>query len=71
MTEFRYCFKIANGIRNYGELSNMIDYGWGMARSDRAFIFVDNHDNQRGHGGAGNYMKYLQFITIFIKRIQF
>jgi len=24
-----------------------------MARSDRAFIFVDNHDNQRGHGGGG------------------
>ena len=53
MTEFRYCSKIAWGIQNYDQLSNLIDYGWGMSRSDRAFIFVDNHDNQRGHGGGG------------------
>lgn len=53
VTEFRYCSKIAWGIKDYGQLSNLIDYGWGMARSDRAFIFTDNHDNQRGHGGGG------------------
>lgn len=53
MTEFRYCSKIAGGINDYEQLSNLIDYEGGMARSDRAFIFTDNHDNQRGHGGAG------------------
>ena len=54
VTEFRYCMKLAWGITDYGQLGGLIDYGWGMARDDRAFVFVDNHDNQRGHGGAGN-----------------
>jgi len=53
VTEFRYCSQIAAGIQSYSKLSSIPDYGWGMAQSDRAFIFVDNHDNQRGHGGAG------------------
>ena len=69
MTEFRYCQKVAQGINNgYGELGGIPDYGWGMARADRAFVFVDNHDNQRGHGGAGilknkilNYFVYRPF----------
>jgi alpha-amylase len=59
VTEFRYCSKIAWGIKDYGQLSNLIDYGWGMARSDRAFIFTDNHDNQRGHGGGGKWSRIL------------
>lgn len=46
--------KLAWGIKDFGQLGGLVDYGWGMARSDRAFVFVDNHDNQRGHGGAGN-----------------
>lgn len=53
VTEFRYCSKIALGIKEYGKLDNLIDYELGMARSDRAFIFTDNHDNQRGHGAGG------------------
>lgn len=53
VTEFRYCMKLAWGIADYGQLGGLVDYGWGMAQSDRAFVFVDNHDNQRGHGGAG------------------
>lgn len=32
--------------RNWGE-------GWGFMPSDRALVFVDNHDNQRGHGAGG------------------
>jgi alpha-amylase len=53
VTEFRYCAKIAAGVKNFGELSNLVDFSWNMSPSDRAFVFVDNHDNQRGHGGAG------------------
>jgi len=58
VTEFRYCSQIAAGIQSYSKLSSIPDYGWGMAQSDRAFIFVDNHDNQRGHGGAGSVVTY-------------
>lgn len=25
-----------------------------MSDYEHAFVFVDNHDNQRGHGGGGN-----------------
>ena len=55
VTEFRFCRKIARGIRNYQEMNNLVDFKWGMAQPNRAFIFVDNHDNQRGHGGAGSF----------------
>jgi alpha-amylase len=50
--------KLAWGINDYGQLGGLIDYGWGMARDDRAFVFVDNHDNQRGHGGAGDVITH-------------
>jgi alpha-amylase len=32
--------------------------GWGLAPSEQAVIFIDNHDKQRGHGGGGNYLTY-------------
>ncbi|XP_075835286.1 alpha-amylase 1-like [Microtus pennsylvanicus] len=34
-------------LRNWGE-------GWGLIPSDRALVFVDNHDNLRGHGVGGS-----------------
>ncbi|ESO93717.1 hypothetical protein LOTGIDRAFT_228508 [Lottia gigantea] len=58
VTEFRYCQKIAWGINNFGQLNGVVDYGWGMSKSDRALVFVDNHDNQRGHGGGGNLLTH-------------
>ncbi|XP_062602028.1 alpha-amylase-like, partial [Saccostrea cucullata] len=47
VTEFRYCPKIAEGIRNFGMLHTVYDPGWGMTDSSHAFVFVDNYDNQR------------------------
>lgn len=32
--------------RNWGE-------GWGFMANGNALVFVDNHDNQRGHGAGG------------------
>ncbi|XP_078323364.1 alpha-amylase-like [Crassostrea virginica] len=58
VTEFRYCQKIAEGIRNFGMLHGVYDPGWGMTDSGHAFVFVDNHDNQRGHGGGGNLITH-------------
>uniref|UniRef100_A0A8C6W1L6 alpha-amylase n=1 Tax=Nannospalax galili TaxID=1026970 RepID=A0A8C6W1L6_NANGA len=57
VTEFKYGTKLGtvmckwNGekmayLKNWGE-------GWGFMPSDRALVFVDNHDNQRGHGAGG------------------
>lgn len=60
VTEFRYCQKIAWGIRNFGQLNGVYDPGWGMTDPAHAFVFVDNHDNQRGHGGGGNLVTHKQ-----------
>jgi hypothetical protein len=39
--------------QDWGTFLNLYVPDWGMGLPDRAFVFVDNHDNQRGHGGAG------------------
>ncbi len=31
---------------------------WGLMPSEKAIIFIDNHDKQRGHGGGGTYLTY-------------
>ncbi|KAK8732749.1 hypothetical protein OTU49_006906 [Cherax quadricarinatus] len=58
VTEFRYCQKIAWGVQNFEQLAGVYDPGWGMADSDKALVFVDNHDNQRSNGGPGDTLSY-------------
>lgn len=31
---------------------------WGLMPREKAIVFIDNHDKQRGHGGGGNYLTY-------------
>ncbi|KAH0618361.1 hypothetical protein JD844_017485 [Phrynosoma platyrhinos] len=57
VTEFKYGAKLGTVIRRWnGEkmayLKNWGE-GWGFMPSDKALVFVDNHDNQRGHGAGG------------------
>ncbi|XP_068096132.1 pancreatic alpha-amylase-like [Hyperolius riggenbachi] len=63
ITEFKYGAKLGKVIRkwegSYGSREKMAylkNWGesWGLMPSDRALVFVDNHDNQRGHGGGGS-----------------
>lgn len=61
VTEFRYCNRIALGIQNYTNLNDLVDFSLNMSRSDRAFIFVDNHDNQRGQWSTGNIIRTIIF----------
>jgi alpha-amylase len=35
-----------------------LDESWGLTPSDKAVVFIDNHDKQRGHGGGGTYVTY-------------
>nr|APU94147.1 alpha-amylase [Sinonovacula constricta] len=58
VTEFRYSIKIGQAVQNFDQLGNVVDFGWGMTDSGHAFVFVDNHDNQRGHGGGGSIMTF-------------
>ena len=59
VTEFKYSTKIA-GVFKHGYLSwlGMFGEAWGMMDSRFAVTFTDNHDNQRGHGGAGDPLTY-------------
>jgi len=42
------------------QLAHLQSFGssWGMLASDKALVFVDNHDNQRGHGGGGGVITH-------------
>lgn len=68
VTEFKYGAKLGNVIRKWnGEkmcyLRNWGE-GWAFMPSDRALVFVDNHDNQRGHGAGGG-----SILTFFDSRL--
>lgn len=45
---------------NGRSLANLVTLGEreGLAPSDKAVVFIDNHDKQRGHGGGGNYLTH-------------
>ncbi|KAJ8357146.1 hypothetical protein SKAU_G00199400 [Synaphobranchus kaupii] len=68
VTEFKYSGKLGTVIRKWhGEkmayLRNWGE-GWAFMPSDKALVFVDNHDNQRGHGAGGG-----SIITFWDPRI--
>ena len=57
VTEFRYSRDMGKAFRRQFALKVLRGLGstaWNWLPSDRALVFVDNHDNQRGHG-AGSY----------------
>jgi len=58
VTEFRYGIKVAECVRSgdWNCLGGIPDFGWGMVDGLHALVFLDNHDNQRGHGGAGGVL---------------
>ncbi|RAK50811.1 hypothetical protein DJ017_19895, partial [Phenylobacterium soli] len=55
ITEFRHSDSIGKVFRGKNQLQYLTNWGtaWGFAASDRSLVFVDNHDNQRGHGAGG------------------
>lgn len=55
VTEFKFSLEIGRLFRNKNALKWLINWGteWDMLPSDDAIVFVDNHDNQRGHGAGG------------------
>ncbi|MGE6161402.1 alpha amylase C-terminal domain-containing protein [Aeromonas salmonicida] len=53
VTEFKYGTDLAANFN--GKIKNLKTLGesWGLLPSDKSFIFVVNHDRERGHGGGG------------------
>lgn len=56
VTEFQFSARIGSVFRGQDKLSYLENWGeqWGFIESGSAFVFVDNHDNQRGHGAGGS-----------------
>lgn len=59
VTEFRVGLTLGNLFRrgNISALETMGE-GWGFLPPEKAVVFTDNHDNQRGHGGGGWVLTY-------------
>ncbi|PIK42765.1 putative alpha-amylase 4N isoform X2 [Apostichopus japonicus] len=60
VTEFKYGLKLAEGVRGSNQLKGFYNFGeaWGMLADGSAVVFIDNHDNQRGHGGGGGIINF-------------
>ena len=62
VTEFAYGRNLAQCFNGNTALKYLVNFGegWGMFPSGSALVFVDNHDNQRGHGGGGSILTFRQ-----------
>lgn len=58
--EFKYGLRLSDQIYGNKGMTHLANFGssWGMLPSDKAFVFIDNHDNQRGHGGGGTILTH-------------
>jgi alpha-amylase len=59
VTEFKYPMAMIGAFEN-GDLASLkgFDTQAGFLPADQAIVFVDNHDIQRGHAGAGETVNY-------------
>jgi len=70
VTEFRFSKDMGKAFRRLFALSVLSGLGsaaWQWLPSDRALVFVDNHDNQRGHG-PGCTSNYESLFKIAVER---
>lgn len=56
VTEFRYGKYLGEAFRGNNQLKYLNNFGegWGMMHRANSLVFIDNHDNQRGHGAGGD-----------------
>jgi alpha-amylase len=56
VTEFKFSAEIGRVFRGNDKLKYLGNWGtqWGMVPQGDGVVFVDNHDNQRGHGAGGS-----------------
>ena len=60
ITNFIFGMKLSSVFRKQNPMKYLHNWGeaWGMMRSGEVVNFVDNHDNQRGHGGGGSVLTH-------------
>lgn len=62
VTNFIYGVKLADVFRHHNQAKWLRTWGeqWGMPNSNDVVVFIDNHDNQRGHGGGGGPLTFFE-----------
>lgn len=60
VTEFLVGRELSNCFRRHNQLRWLNSWGpaWGLLDHNDALTFIDNHDNERGHGGGGGILTY-------------
>ncbi|CAD7088899.1 unnamed protein product [Hermetia illucens] len=63
VTEFRFSRELGRVFRGYNPMKWLVNWGpeWGLTQSDRALVFIDNHDNQRDGGDILTYKTSKQY----------
>ena len=65
VTDFQYGLRVSAAFleSKLGDLRSLGAAGTGFPTA-RAVVFIDNHDNQRGHGGGGNVLSHKHGQTL-------
>jgi len=60
ITNFKFGLELAKVFRKQNPMKYLANWGtgWGMWASGDVVNFIDNHDNQRGHGGGGGVLTH-------------
>lgn len=60
VTEFKFGMELSRVFHGRNQLRWLTNWGpaWGLLTSGDALTFIDNHDNQRGHGAGGDILTY-------------
>ncbi|XP_072044822.1 alpha-amylase 2-like [Amphiura filiformis] len=60
VTEFKYGLELGNAFHGNNQLKWLKNFGeaWSFLSDGAALAFIDNHDNQRGHGGGGGIVTH-------------
>nr|AAP92665.1 alpha-amylase 1 [Diatraea saccharalis] len=62
VTEFKFGMELSRAFLGGNQLRWLANWGpqWNLLASADSLVFIDNHDNQRGHGAGGNILTYKQ-----------
>ncbi|XP_049873298.1 alpha-amylase 1-like [Pectinophora gossypiella] len=60
VTEFKYGMELSGAFSGRNQLRWLVNWGpqWGLLAHEVSLTFIDNHDNQRGHGAGGAILTY-------------
>ncbi|GAB0097242.1 hypothetical protein DMENIID0001_128700 [Sergentomyia squamirostris] len=73
VTEFKASNILGEAFRGLIQLADLVRWGptFGMLPSNRALVFVENHDNERGHGAGGSNILTYKNGKIYLMAVVF